>query len=297
MYEFSFSVASKINVKILGGFKKKSAEFISAIFADFDGPLDKPNFTINIKLTDNIPKLKEKVSLGKDGVYGENFLVLKTGHYFVRFEKSIEIGVPTKVKRGRVPFKRSTPGRHITDEVLEPILANILLENGCTFLHAATYIESNKAQVLMGWRGTGKTKSILQEFEKKRIWADDLSILDEAGFVYPYNRPIRIYSYNIPSLSDEYVKNNFLNIKRFFTPPWRPVHYLPINNIDKNSKVKLGNLTFLNDIHINNLEEISDQIMAFEHVFFEEIKIMLQVAKIFDNQTTTKKIVAKALKN
>lgn len=94
------------------------------------------------------------------------------------------------------------------------------MECGATFLHASSLIEAEKATILMGWRGTGKTNAILENIDSKTIWSDDLSILDEEGFIFPYKKPIRLYSYNIPLLKNEYIKKNNLRIRNLFTPKW-----------------------------------------------------------------------------
>jgi len=295
MNEISFSVASLVNIKIFGNLTKLNYDFIKFIYSDFDKPIKDHKFDIIVEITDKIPSIEKNVKLGKDAYFKENCLVLSSGHFYFRKGNTLHIGVPSKVKRGRVPFKRSTAGRHITDEILEPILGLALLENGAAFLHAASFVEGNVAKVIMGWRGTGKTNSILKDFPKKDIWSDDLTIIDKDGYIHPYRRPIRIYSYNIDLLDKNYIKNNQLKLKSLFVPPWRPVHYLPLAKIDSRLKIKLGELIYLNNDKNNNIAELSEQVMCFEQIFFEDTKIMLSMANIFNNKLTTKDIVNSAL--
>lgn len=295
MNEICFSVASLVNIKIFGNLTKSNYDFIKLIYSDFDKPIENQKFDIILEVTDKIPSIEKNVKLGKDAYFKENCLVLSSGHFYIRKDNTLHIGVPSKVKRGRVPFKRSAAGRHITDEILEPILGLVLLENGAAFLHASSFVEGNVSKVIMGWRGTGKTNSILKELPTKDIWSDDLTIIDKDGFIHPYRRPIRIYSYNIDLLDKNYTKNNQLKLKSLFTPPWRPVHYLPLAKIDSRLKIKLGQLTYLNDSKNNDIAQLSEQVMSFEQLFFEDTKIMLSMANIFNIKLTTEDIVNSAL--
>lgn len=178
--------------------------------------------------------------------------------------------MPLNVKRGRIPFKRKTSGRHITDEIIEPFLQLSLLASNATFVHASSIYENEKVKVLMGWRGTGKTNAILEDFENKEIWSDDLAIIDSKGFVYPYLRPIRIYSYNLPLLNNDYVIENKLKYKKYFTPPWRPIHYLPLNKT-KITKGALGDFLYLNKVKNRSLATKAQDVMEFEQIFFKKL--------------------------
>lgn len=292
-----FSVAQKINVFILGESSKNAKDFIDKIYENFDSPLKHSQFSLYIKITDEIPVIEKEHELGKDGYYGQDALILNTGHFFIRNnDTTLTVGVPTKVKRGRIPFKRITPGRHISDEIIEPLLQLALLKCDATFVHASTVYENGKANVLMGWRGTGKTNAILEDFESKEIWSDDLAIIDINGFVYPYLRPIRIYSYNIPLLSPDYIKKHNLNIKKLITPFWRPVHYLPLkSSAEQEKRATLGKFIFLNNKQSDTLAEDAENIMDFEQIFFNHFKIMLDQSGVFKVKNKVKEIISQAL--
>lgn len=294
----AFSVAQRINVFILGETSKNTKDFIDKIYENFENPLEQACFTLYVKITDEIPDIEKDYELGKDGYFNENTLVLNTGHFFIRNDKTtLTVGVPTRVTRGRIPFKRITPGRHISDEIIEPLLQLALLECDATFVHASAVYENGKANVLMGWRGTGKTNAILKGFESKEIWSDDLAIIDINGFVYPYLRPIRIYSYNIPLLSPEYITKHNLNLKKRITPSWRPVHYLPLKPAAESEKrAVLGEFIYLNNKQSDNLAEDAENIMAFEQIFFNHYKIMLDQSSVFRVKNKVRKIINKALK-
>ena len=51
-------------------------------------------------------------------------------------------------------------------------------------------------------------------------------------------------------------------------------------------KIKLGQLTYLNDSKNNDIAQLSEQVMSFEQLFFEDTKIMLSMANIFNIKLT-----------
>ena len=297
MYKMFFSIAGKVNVSIFGSINQDAADFLGLIYRNFDSKLKDPMFEIVVEITDVIPIIEKKIEFGRDAYCSENTLILKSGHFFIRTGNVIHIGIPTSVKRGRVPFKRSTVGRHISDEVLEPIIGLALLECGAAFLHASSYVESGKATVLMGWRGTGKTNAILRNIESRLVLSDDLSIIDGDGYVYAYNRPIRIYSYNIKLLKNEYIDKHKLNIRRWITPKWRPVHYLEIKPLLSTKKFKLKKLHYLNAPDSESLDLQAELIMDFEQIFFSGSKILLYKAGLFSKEHSIRNVLSRALRN
>ena len=101
-----FSVAQRVNILISGSCTQKCSDFISLIYENFDEKVKDPTFTLKIIVSDEIPQINKEKSLGKDGYFNNNTLILKTGHFFVReSEKTLIVGVPLKVKRGRIPLK------------------------------------------------------------------------------------------------------------------------------------------------------------------------------------------------
>lgn len=293
-----FSIAQRINVSILGEVNKECDSFLNKIYKNFDPLCEDEAYTLTVKITDEIPKISPNVHLGKDGCYDDKTLILKSGHFFIREgERSLIVGIPTNVKRGRVPFKRVVSGRHITDEIIEPLLQLILMKCEATFVHASSVFVGGKVDVLMGWRGTGKTNAILKDMNSKEIWSDDLTIMDSKGFVYPYLRPIRIYSYNIPLLPPNYIKQHNLNLKKTITPPWRPVHYLELSTELSSKKAPLNKLIYLNDKNTTNLAKDAKKIMDFEQLFFKGYQIMLEQSKVLQTENKVKSIINEALIN
>ena len=292
-----FSVAQRVNVLISGNCTQKCKDFLYLIYEDFDQKVKSPSFTLKIVVTDEIPQIKREKSLGKDGYFNNDTLILKTGHFFIREdEKTLIVGIPLKVKRGRIPFKRKTVGRHLTDEIIEPLLQIALLRSNATFVHASSIYEPDGVKVLMGWRGTGKTNAILKDFENKEIWSDDLTVVDTEGYVYPYLRPIRIYSYNLPLLNPSYIKKNRLKIKKLITPPWRPVHYLRLVNRVKKSKSILKEFIYLNNLDSTNPSKDAFDVMEFEQIFFKNFEIMLKHSGVFSARNKVDDILKEALK-
>jgi hypothetical protein len=137
----------------------------------------------------------------------------------------------------------------------------------------------------MGWRHSGKTFSLLKKFDEYEIWSDDFTIVSKDGFVYPYPKPIRLYSYNLEILKKSKSLNLNtlkLKIKNIFTPSWKPVYYLQLNIKQKKKKIKIKNITFLNnkDVHFS---KTCENIINFEESFFYNTKILLEQANIFKN--------------
>lgn len=287
-----FSLAQRINIEISGEATRGCVNFLNTIYENFDNKIVDPKYTLKVIITDKIPKINKLVSLGKDAYFNENTLVLNSGHFFIREnDKTLTVGIPFRVKRGRIPFKRNTSGRHITDEIIEPLTNLILLNCDAAFVHASSIYADGKADILMGWRGTGKTNAILKDIESNDIWSDDLAIIDSNGFVYPYLRPIRLYSYNLSLLSKKYIKDHNLNFKSKITPPWRPVHYLPLKKKSLAEKAVLGDLTYLNNSKTKNIAQDAEDIMIFEQSFFEHYRIILQHSGIFKVKKSVKEIL------
>ncbi|WP_299121229.1 hypothetical protein [uncultured Winogradskyella sp.] len=295
MSNYQFSLANRVNVNIKGLLSKSCLNFIKLIYENFDKPLEDPKSVLNVTITDSIPNIENVTSLGKDCVANDKTVVFNTGHFIVRTEKGFDIGVPTKVKRGRIPFKRITPGRHITDELIEPFMQILLLESNATFVHASSVLDNGKVDVIMGWRGTGKTNAILKELNTKEIWSDDLSVVDTEGFVYPYLRPIRLYSYNLPLIDKNYRAKHNLDIKKFITPPWQPVHYLPLKNKNTINKAKLNKLYYLNRPNGFNLPKDAEEIMNFEQLFFDHYKIIMKHLGILEEGNSIESVLNSAM--
>ena len=292
MKTISFSIANRVNVNITPQ-NEKVFDFIEMIYRSFPKPTTLSSLELNVSVKDVSPT-GLSLKLGKDAVLEEGKILLNTGHYFTRKENVIEVIIPLKVKRGRIPFKRDTPGRHITDEIVEPILKELLQELDAAFLHASSYVENDKATVVMAWRATGKTQTILKLLGKNKVLSDDLAILDTKGKVYAYPRPIRVYSYNIIDMPFSNSEKKKLYRKARLTPPWQPVVYYQLEMKDE-QEYPLGELKFLNNIK-QNVAVLADHIIEFEYAYFNPWRKMLQIANIL-KVSSTEEIISKSLKS
>lgn len=295
-----FSVAETINVKISSSFYlKEVTHFLQNIYKSFNIPLETPSYSLEVIITDKIPTILPTISLGKDCISDSKTVIFNSGHYFsAENSQVLQVGIPLTVKRGRIPLKRPVVGRHITDEIIEPLLQSILLNFNMTFLHASSKnINLLGGEVIMGWRGTGKTNALIKELDNPdiQILSDDLTIIDAEGIIYPYPRPIRLYKYNLPLLKNGKLKSKLIK-KSYIVPPWRPVHYLQLSEIT-NWKVQLKSLYYLNNEKTINIAKDAEYIMLFEQSFFNYYKLILAHTGILTSSKTVSEIVNNALKN
>jgi len=289
MNSYSFSVANSINISVDSDVESHAIDFIKKIYSDFDSLIQDPLWNINIRLsTESCIKLDASHKLGKDAIYNSNSIKFSSGHLFSVVDNTINVTIPQKIKRGRVPFKRLTPGRHVSDEIIEPLLKFILPELSMSFLHASAYLDNNTAVITMGWRGTGKTMGILSHIKSHKILADDLVIIDTQGYAYPYPRPIRIYSYNISSLPYGKFEKLKYFIKSLLTPHWQPVEYIHYYN-SSDTKFPISKIDYLNDENCSNLPLVSRLITDYEYSYFDNVMLMMHVAGVIHLESFVKK--------
>lgn len=299
----AFSVAQEINIQIED--RAKSTRFLSTIYGDFAPAIADPRLTLRVQVSDR-PRASLAIRLGLDASYEPGRLLVRSGHYFERRGDELTVLVPTRVKRGRVPFARAVPGRHLSDEIVEPILGYMLRELGKTFVHASSYLDggngAQRATVLLAWRNTGKTNAILPRLRDNTILSDDLAIIDERGLVHPYPRPIRAYAYNADKLPVPLHERLRFRLRGMVTPPWRPVAYLSYRDGAPCPPVPLGELRFLNypakeAVDAAQLAAIAEQVTDFELSHFDERRHLLTMANILRPARSTAEIVVAALQN
>ena len=257
--------------------------FILKAFKYFRPCLDNPRHKIYVKLKSNLCSNYDNYSvLGKDAKFKDNHVALNSGHEYIRKDNISKIFIPKYVKRGRIPFKRLAPGRHIVDEILEPYLIHILKEYDIDTFHASAILAENDQVIIhSAWRNTGKTEKIIPLIGTGRILSDDLTMVNQKkNIVFSYPRPIRLYKYNLNLLPLSKSFITFLKIKSFIYPPWKPLYYFPINpNIHKSH-------SFIN-IFLNKISEdlnvktfINDAIIEFETDHFSQHRSILRIAGI-----------------
>jgi hypothetical protein len=284
-----FSVANSINVIIdLNSMNRGCVSFLKLIYKDFLPPVVGAKKTIRLSMGEKSFGDEGLIKLGGDAFYSDGFLGLKAGHQFKKVENFIDVIVPARVKRGRVPFIRPTPGRHISDEILEPLMVSLLQELGIRCYHASSIVgESGVATINIAWRSTGKTDAILPYVFSGRVLSDDLSFVDdEAGVLYAYPRPLRLYSYNIHRLDVSRAERFRLRLKSKLTPAWQPVEYIAlkptVHAVSKYNKVYLNGV-FASCDSVGVVDEsVFSNITDFEFSHFSGTKAMLKLASILN---------------
>jgi hypothetical protein len=113
-------------------------------------------------------------------------------------------------KNVRIYFKRHFMDRiymnavavFLQAQVLEPIMYLKFLQQNMLFMHAGGVCDNQYGYVFPAHGGTGKTTfSIALLNHGYRLLGDDLLIIDVSeGVVYPYPRPLHLFTYNINHL-------------------------------------------------------------------------------------------------
>lgn len=93
-------------------------------------------------------------------------------------------------------------GVFLQAQVLEPVMYMKLLEENILFMHAGGVTKGDMGILLPAYGGTGKTTlSMALLNQGHKLLGDDLLIVDiEKGMVYPYPRPLHIFTYNVENL-------------------------------------------------------------------------------------------------
>lgn len=100
-------------------------------------------------------------------------------------------------------FYVTAVGAFVQGQLLEPIIYQKLLENGVLFMHAAGVSKDGQAFVFPAHGGTGKTTlSLALMRHGYDLMGDDLLLVDTRDLtVYPYARPLHLFTYNLQMLS------------------------------------------------------------------------------------------------
>lgn len=98
-------------------------------------------------------------------------------------------------------------GVFLQAQVLEPIMYLKLLEEKVLFMHAGGVAKNGQGYLLPAYGGTGKTTfSIALMNQGFDLLGDDLLIVDiTRQTVYPYLRPLHLFTYNINNLNGTHV--------------------------------------------------------------------------------------------
>lgn len=152
-------------------------------------------------ITVNVVKVLPKKSSG-DITRSSRYKKLFTYKYLVRGldTNSVEIYFQThpvdKIYMNAI-------GVFLQAQVLEPIMYLKFIESGILFMHAGGVADEESGFLLPAHGGTGKTTfSIALMNHGYKMLGDDLLIVDtNKKIVYPYPRPMHLFTYNINNLN------------------------------------------------------------------------------------------------
>ncbi len=93
-------------------------------------------------------------------------------------------------------------GVFVQAQVLEPVMYLSFLNQGILFMHSAGVSKDGQGYVFPAYGGTGKTTTSLSLMNQGYDFlGDDLLIVDpDKGKVFPYPRPLHVFTYNVQNL-------------------------------------------------------------------------------------------------
>ncbi len=115
------------------------------------------------------------------------------------FAIEVELGVTTRVWAS--PLISSSPHVLYTN-VIEPILRWRFVESGYALVHAACFTDGDDAHLVTARTDTGKTTTMLKilELGPYGFLSDDLTLINEAGRVLTYPKPLTISNHTVHAL-------------------------------------------------------------------------------------------------
>jgi hypothetical protein len=174
--------------------------------------------TIDVEIVKNLPEAQEG-----DIVRRLRFKKLFTFEFLIR-----DISTPAV----KIYFRShwvdrvymNAIGVFLQAQVLEPVMYLKLLEVGMLFMHAGGVTKDGKGILLPAYGGTGKTTLSMALLDQgHKLLGDDLLLVDvDKQIVYPYPRPLHIFTYNVRNLRGATIpfKYSFAvyakNVLRFF---------------------------------------------------------------------------------
>src|SRR5690606_8570114 len=132
-----------------------------------------------------------------DLVRSVNVKKLFTYHYLVRDLDSTTVEIFFRTHPIDKVYMNAI-GVFLQAQVLEPVLYLKLLEENVLLMHAAGICDDQQGYLFPAHGGTGKTTFSLSLLKHGyRLLGDDLLFVDVGkGRVYPYPRPLHLFSYN-----------------------------------------------------------------------------------------------------
>jgi len=156
-----------------------------------------PASTITLEIVDELPVSVDDKSI----VRSENFKKLFQYEFVIVDLESNDIKIYFKNHRIANIYTTAV-GVFIQAQVLEPIMYLALLRQGIVLLHSAGVTKEGLSYIFPAYGGTGKTTTCMSLLQKGyNFLGDDLLLIDAvAGRVYPYPRPLHVFTYNITNL-------------------------------------------------------------------------------------------------
>ncbi len=161
--------------------------------------------SITLTVVDRIPP---------GGVREMNFKRIFTFRYAVR---EMETAHPEIIfERHWLDRLYLTPlGAFIQGQLLEPVMYLKPLECGILFMHAAGVSRDGRGYVFPAHGGTGKTTLALSLTQNGfQLLGDDLLMIEaSSGRVYPYARPLHLFTYNLTTMKVPFALESAIRFK------------------------------------------------------------------------------------
>lgn len=187
-----FNLHGKIEIEIIG--PQRYQEYFANEYARISTPKENaPPSRVTLEI---VPRIQSEHA--KEIHYKELF----------RFRYAVD-GLETSSPRLRFEqhwldrFYVTAVGAFVQGQLLEPVIYQKLLESGVLFMHAAGVSREGNAFVFPAQGGTGKTTlSLALMRHGYDLMGDDLLLVDANDLtVFPYARPLHLFTYNLKTLS------------------------------------------------------------------------------------------------
>jgi len=265
---------------------------------------NKPTHKVRLQIVDNIPNHLDKNSVIRKG---------KFKHLFT-FEYAV-LGAGTKDVT--IYFKHhsvsklyvTAVGVFIQAQVLEPLMYWSFLKQNIFFMHSAGVSKDRKAYVFPAYGGTGKTTTSMSLLTKGySFMGDDLLIIDPGKkLVFPYPRPLHIFTYNVQNLNGAKIPFAtkfiiyFKNVVRWFLERILRTEFListrihadeVIDNLELSEPATLHNVIFLKKKGDHESVKLNSMTKIKEHAknIVESADLNESLFKLMDDKKLTKQI-------
>lgn len=177
-----------------------------------------PKTTIVVEIVKQLPEVESD-----DIHHVKSFKGLFTYEYLIMDLKTDSVKIYFKDHTVSKIYVNAV-GVYLQAQIIEPVMYLKLLENNVLFMHAAGVAKNNKGYLMPAHGGTGKTTTCIALLNQGfQLLGDDLLLVDnDEGYVFPYPRPLHLFTYNIRNLQGANIPIKywfiiyFKNVIRFF---------------------------------------------------------------------------------